>query len=293
MQNRLSHDHNEPDAFSQSASKLNAEALDVKTILGDLDDIGKAQAKLLRAAIGATRNMDQSNNKLSSCMAETQQTADQTRTILSNSAEKIATCVEASAVKLGHLSNNAIGFKDTLGSIDETVKKVQVTSVSISQIARETQLLSLNASVEAARAGEKGKGFAIIATAVKRLADEIQGFAAQNSENLETLAEILANVQTRSSESDELAKGVVDDADATKNTSDQLNELVRSVSQLVKDIETMSGPIAENQQAAQSVGRELTALGNSMQSSHEQLQSARLRSGSILGISNEMLNLCR
>ncbi len=275
--------------LGQRASKLGVEIADVNGVVSDGNDIGRAQATHVQAAVSASQQMDRANQKLSSSMGETKQSADRARDILSYSAEKVAATVEGSATKMRALSENAIEFRDTLGSVDETAKKVQSASVSISQIARETQLLSLNASVEAARAGESGKGFAIIATAVKTLADEIQGFANQNAENLEKLMEILHGLQERSAGSVELANEAIKDAGEAARTGEQLNELVNSVGVMVKDIESMTQPVEENLQAARSISHELKELNGTLQTSQERLGVAKHRTNNILGISEGLM----
>ena len=275
--------------LGQRASKLGVEIADVNGVVSDMNEIGQAQASHVQAAVSASQQMDRANQKLSSSMGETKQSADRARDILSYSDERVGATVEGSATKMRALSENAIEFRDTLGSVDETAKKVQSASVSISQIARETQLLSLNASVEAARAGESGKGFAIIATAVKTLADEIQGFANQNAENLEKLMEILHGLQERSAGSVELANEAIKDAGEAARTGEQLNELVDSVGVMVKDIEAMTQPVEENLQAARSISHELKELNGTLQTSQERLGVAKHRTNNILGISEGLM----
>ncbi|MCZ4272100.1 methyl-accepting chemotaxis protein [Maritalea porphyrae] len=275
--------------LGQRASKLGVEIADVNGIVADLSEIGQAQAKYIQSAVSASQQMDRANQRLSASMGETKQSADRARDVLSYSAEKVAATVEGSAKKMRVLSENAIEFRDTLSSVDVTAKKVQSASVSISQIARETQLLSLNASVEAARAGESGKGFAIIATAVKTLADEIQGFANQNARNLEKLMEILHGLQGRSAENVELATAAIKEAGEAARTGEQLNELVSSVSVMVKDIQGMTEPVAENLQAAKSISEELRSLDGTLQKSNERLSVAGRRSNTILGIGEDLM----
>jgi methyl-accepting chemotaxis protein len=273
------------------ASKLGVEIADINGVVGDLSDISEKQNHHVREAVQASRQMDSANQKLSSSMTDVRHSADNARNILSYSAEKIAATVEGSASKMKILSENAIEFRDSLVAVDDTAKKVQSASASISQIARETQLLSLNASVEAARAGESGKGFAIIATAVKTLADEIQGFANQNADNLEKLMGILRELQEHSANSVELATEAISEASEAKRTGEQLNELVHSVGQLVNDIEAMNQPVSDNLSAAKSISGELRELHGTLKTSNQKLDVATQRTGNILDISENLMLL--
>ncbi len=74
--------------LGQRASKLGVEIADVNGVVSDLNDIGQAQASHVQAAVSASQQMDRANQKLSSSMGETKQSADRARDILSYSAEK-------------------------------------------------------------------------------------------------------------------------------------------------------------------------------------------------------------
>lgn len=277
------------DELGKRASTLGVEIADVNGVISDLNDIGKIQANYVHAVVEASHSIDSANLKLSSSMSETKKSADRARDILSYSAEKVAATVKDSASKLRTLSENAIEFRDVLSSVDDTTKKVQTASTSISKIAKETQLLSLNASVEAARAGESGRGFAIIATAVKGLADEIQGFANENADNLQKLMVILHNLQEQSVGNVELATKAIQDSESAAQTGEQLNELVTSVGELVNDIEAMTQPVAENLVAAKQMKQEAEGLNGTIQSSQSRLEVASVRSNNILEISEQLM----
>lgn len=81
-------------------------------------------------------------------------------------------------------------------NVEKTDKSVAVIAEAlnlITDIADETNLLSLNASIEAARAGEAGRGFAVVAAQIQKLAEESNASAAQIAEIISTLSQDSAN----------------------------------------------------------------------------------------------------
>ncbi len=68
-------------------------------------------------------------------------------------------------------------------------------SENVEQIAKDINLLSLNASIEAARAGEAGKGFAVVAENIRRLSDESKQSVAESQNNDKQIALVIKKCQ--------------------------------------------------------------------------------------------------
>ena len=69
--------------------------------------------------------------------------------------------------------NNSLDMEDKVVELQNSIEKVNRINISIKEISRKTNILSLNASIEAARAGELGAGFSIVAEEIRSLSNEV------------------------------------------------------------------------------------------------------------------------
>jgi methyl-accepting chemotaxis protein len=115
----------------------------------------------------------------------------------------------------------------------------------IANIAGQTNLLALNAAIEAARAGEQGRGFAVVADEVRKLAEQAQGAAGQ-------IAEIVNQIQGQTSAAvtamDNGTRKVEEGVQVAKDAGIAIDSILSKVNQSVSMIESISA--AAQQQAA-------------------------------------------
>jgi methyl-accepting chemotaxis protein len=132
--------------------------------------------------------------------------------------------------------------------LSDSTKEMNAILNSITEIASQTNLLSLNASIEAARAGEAGRGFAVVASEIRKLAEDSQTSAARIGSIITEVQVDANNMSSKMSEGlEQLQKGNVL-ADMTSKSFAEIKQGTEIVNKDIKDI------IAEIEELSEIIG---------------------------------------
>ncbi|MGO4816206.1 methyl-accepting chemotaxis protein, partial [Cupriavidus sp. 2MCAB6] len=144
------------------------------------------------------------------------------------------------------LSQGAESISAALAEAVTNAHKVREASDAIQTITREIQLLSINAGVEAARSGSAGRGFAVIAAAVKQLSEQTREATALSTRQLDALVETVDQLARRSFENAAVARRASEESRGISRQVGELDIFGRSVVGLIGDIDAISNPTREN-----------------------------------------------
>ncbi|WP_209862478.1 methyl-accepting chemotaxis protein [Paenibacillus shirakamiensis] len=159
--------------------------------------------------------------------------------------------------QIGEIDRNIHKTAQAIHEMNEENQKVGHIVNMISEIANQTNLLSLNASIEAARAGEHGRGFSVVAAEIRKLAMNTHRASSE-------ISEILGLLQNKAEEASLTVQEGLSSATSGKTSSEALEKLFAGIysntSEVLDQSESLRHAHAQLQQSSQSVMDEMTSV---------------------------------
>ena len=182
--------------------------------------------------------------------------------------------------KMAHIETSVMNSADVVRTLGESSQQIGQIVEAISSIADQTNLLALNAAIEAARAGEHGRGFAVVADEVRKLAAESQESAEQIKERILTIqkdtAHAVSAMEEGKTEVQLGAKAIRDVGEQFQDIMGQVNDIrnqIDEISTSVNSVSSGAGNIVDAVDSIDSVSRRTADHTSSISASTEE-QSA-------------------
>ncbi len=282
-------------AHAQAVAKGNLTA-DI-VVRGEHDVLGNAFKQMITNLTEIIRQLTENTRELASVSSEIAATSEQSSKAASSQASQInqiataieqmtATIVESSknagdatdnarkasdtAANGGEIVSNTIGgmqrisevvrnSSDAIGKLSDSVHQIGAIIEVIDDIADQTNLLALNAAIEAARAGEQGRGFAVVA-------DEVRKLAERTGKATGEITSMIKGIQVQTGEAVDVMQSGLKEVDTGRQLADRAGDSLTQVVQMSQRVMDMIQQIAtaseEQSSAAEQISRTVEQISS-------------------------------
>jgi len=263
-----------------------------KTIQAQVDEVGKTVDSVATSAQEVAQSSANQSNSSSAMAAAIEEMSISINTVSSSAVEAQSMSQETGT--MSEQGNQIIRkTRDEMGTIAQTVSNAskviknlgeeshQITSVVnvIKEVADQTNLLALNAAIEAARAGEQGRGFAVVADEVRKLAertaqstldisgmvDKMQISADDAVKEMGCVVNQVESGQNLTQEAGERMQSITEGAGMASNSITEISDALKEQSQashdLTRHVESIAQMSEENNATAESMAENAKYLG--------------------------------
>ena len=193
--------------------------------------------------------------------------------------------VEAAAANIGKVAEQVENTAGLIQTLSEQVQQIDKITVVIREVADQTNLLALNAAIEAARAGEQGRGFAVVADEVRKLAERTTSSVKEISAVISAIQQGAVGAVTSMQSSRALVGEVVRTA---SKASESMGDIRNSASTMQGAIESISDALREQRGASTELARNVEAIAQMSEENSAAVASVADTAEHLVSVSDEL-----
>ncbi|MGO4333124.1 methyl-accepting chemotaxis protein [Cupriavidus sp. 2TAF22] len=184
-----------------------------------------------------------------------------------------------------HVMEAAGSVNAKLATLNEKAGNINQVVTTIAKVADQTNLLSLNAAIEAEKAGEYGRGFSVVATEIRRLADQT-AVATYDIEQMvrEIQSAVAAGVMGMDKFAEEVRRGMSE----VTQVGDQLSQIIGQVQSLAPRVQMVNEGMQAQAGGAEQINQALMQLSEAAQQTVESLRQSSQAIDELTLVANDL-----
>ncbi len=247
------------------SSPIGAVKVAVETIGTASKEIAQGNADLSRRTEEQAAALEKTAASMEELASTVKQNADNAK-----QANQLAAAASGVAIKGGEVVSEVV---TTMGSINESARKIEDIISVIDGIAFQTNILALNAAVEAARAGEQGRGFAVVA-------GEVRNLAQRSATAAKEIKELIADSVNKTAEGTR----------QVENAGQTMEEIVTSVKRVTDIIAEIAAASQEQSAGIEQVNEAVMKMDDMTQQNTALVEEAAAAAESMMEQADELTN---
>ncbi|GAA5785141.1 methyl-accepting chemotaxis protein [Chitiniphilus shinanonensis] len=268
----------------RDAQQLEQHATLIATASQQISVASDRQTDSTASMAAAMEELTVSINHISDNTADTEQLS---RTATELAGEGVRQVNQTSSA-MAHIADSVARASGQIRQLDDKAKEISSIAAVISEIAGQTNLLALNAAIEAARAGEQGRGFAVVADEVRKLAERT-GSATVEIEQM--LASVKAETDSVVTVMNEALPQVENGAEMAKHVSDSLQRIHSGAEGTLARLREMATATREQSQASNAIAGRVEDISQMVEETTQSIRSAAQTAGEIEHVAHSLNRL--
>jgi methyl-accepting chemotaxis protein len=266
--------NNDASALASGAGTLGNASQQVKSLIDDQTDATTAMGKSIEDLTSSIQHLSE--------RAEDARSRVQTSVASAHQGAQIVKSAEAEMNSIAATIQNSSENVEQLGAQSD---KVLVIVSLIKDIAGQTNLLALNAAIEAARAGEQGRGFAVVADEVRKLAER----TSQATEEIDGMMHVIQTSKTAALDSmEEAVKRVQSGVRLATDAGLSINTINHEAQQVEEVVNEFTQALQQQSTSANEISRNVERVTNMAQSSDQAVNTTWSEVQKLESVSNSL-----